>query len=100
MTLDNRDDALPSPAAHGDLSRPRDRAVQIQCIVRYRDREGLLVPCKLEVIWYPPRVPTRAVSAKGHLALGHNLSIGPRDDHIRIKGEILFYGLCLTIAHT
>ena len=43
-----------------------------------------LLPGQLQILWYSPRVPAGAVSAKGHRALGDFLAgrVGDRDDGI------------------
>ena len=59
--------------------------------------EGLFVAGKLQVLWYSPRVPAGAASAKGHCALGHFLSGRIGDDHGRIERGIAGRGHLLAV---
>jgi hypothetical protein len=72
------------PVDH-DLPLPDDLAIKLLCVVAYFDGEGFFVAIELEIIRYSPRVPARAVSAKGHHALGYFIAVGSRDDHFGIE---------------
>ena len=71
-----------------DLSLCSYLAVELLGFVGHGDGEFFFVTLQFQILWYTPRVPAGACSAKGHNALGHDLAIGPGDDDLGIKGFI------------
>lgn len=60
-------------------------AVELLRLIGHGYGQFFLHTFQFEIVWYTPRVPAGACSAKGHDALGHHLAIGPGNDDFGIE---------------
>jgi hypothetical protein len=60
-------------------------AVKLLSFVGHRYGQLFLAAVNFKVVWYTPRVPAGAGSAKGHYALGDDLAVGPHYHYVRVQ---------------
>jgi hypothetical protein len=73
-----------------DLSFCGNLAVEFLSFIGNSNSERFLITIQLEIIWYTPRVPACAASAKGHGALDDHLAVGTGNHDGRIERLISF----------
>lgn len=76
-----------------DFSLCADFAVKLLRFVCHCHGQFFLVAVDFEVVWYTPRVPARARSAKGHYTFVDDFTIVASYNDIRIQRLVLFYGM-------
>jgi hypothetical protein len=68
-------------------------AVKLLGFVGYCYGQLFFVAIDFKVVWYTPRVPACARSAKGHYALGDDFTVSSCYHYLRIQGLVCFKGM-------